>query len=144
MAQKIEVKPYVKEITSHSISLEIGAKLYIVALSKILSDRFNVPGKVQPGSTLLRVNLDDYFKMRKIGDEEFKILDHKSAQGESVSDKQMKTMIDQATNVVEVNSILIISSLFISDSGFDGGKGINCPHMPVHSCRWSRENSRSL
>ena len=55
MAQKIEVKPYVKEITSHSISLEIGAKLYIVALSKILFDRFNVPGKVQPELFLLQL-----------------------------------------------------------------------------------------
>ena len=72
--------------------------------------------------------------MRKIGDQEFKILDHKSAEGESASDKQMKAMIDQATNVVEVNTIPILSSLLTSYSGFDGGKGFNSTHMLVVSC----------
>ena len=72
--------------------------------------------------------------MRKIGDQEFKILDHKSVQGESASDKQMKAMIEQATNVVEVDSILIFLVLYNSNLGFDGGKGINSTHMLVHSC----------
>ena len=45
MAQKIKVKPYLKEVTTHAASLEIGAKVYIIALSKILAERFNVPGK---------------------------------------------------------------------------------------------------
>ena len=44
--------------------------------------------------------------MRKIEDKEFKILDHKSAEGDSSSDQQMKLMIKQATNVVEVNLMI--------------------------------------
>ena len=44
MAQQLKVKPYLKEVISYADSLATGAKLYIVALSKILADRFDVPG----------------------------------------------------------------------------------------------------
>ena len=43
---RTEQKAYLNQVTSYVTSLELGSKMYVVTLSKILQERLKVPGKL--------------------------------------------------------------------------------------------------
>ena len=67
--------------------------------------------------------------MKKIGNEEVKILDINSANGNTTDDKQVHEMIQHAINIVEVKHTTLMTSFINYDSldlGGDGRNSVKC------------------
>ena len=76
--------------------------------------------------------------MQKIGNEEVKVLNPSSAEGDSSSDKQVKLMIDQAKSIVDViyaYANFQFNKLFYL--GNNRRKDTQCSSLSARSSRWN-------